>query len=241
MPQILNQFIRGLHSSILQYVCPLYPNTLQNTVTRARDFESAESETNHAQVVNLETTIIPKIKHVSQHWPISSGSQKRMSATTVVNKGTSEQTATLITITLTNNIPLATVTNDELLAAIFSFDLEETIEIPLFSRAALEEKPITTMYMDAKIDGHAIKLILDSGSAAVNTRIITANRVIKTPIGEINNLPIEINSITVLIKVLVMKATQYQALVRNDWLSKTNTVLDWTMQKLQLSQNSQHT
>ncbi|KAG9291831.1 hypothetical protein G9A89_012116 [Geosiphon pyriformis] len=66
---------------------------------------------------------------------------------------------------LTNNILPATVTNNELLVAIFSFDLEEIIEILLFSRAVLEEKPITAMYMDAKIDDHTIKLILDSGSA----------------------------------------------------------------------------
>ncbi|KAG9295185.1 hypothetical protein G9A89_006166 [Geosiphon pyriformis] len=32
-PQILNQFIHGLCSSILQHVRPLYPNTLQNAVT----------------------------------------------------------------------------------------------------------------------------------------------------------------------------------------------------------------
>ncbi|KAG9305504.1 hypothetical protein G9A89_006474 [Geosiphon pyriformis] len=31
--------------------------------------------------------------------------------------------------------------------------------------AALEEKPITAMYTDAKIDGHPIKFILNSGSA----------------------------------------------------------------------------
>ncbi|KAG9286366.1 hypothetical protein G9A89_014532 [Geosiphon pyriformis] len=52
-PQILNQFICGLHSSILQHVCPLHPGTLQDTVTCTRDFESAESETNYAQAINL--------------------------------------------------------------------------------------------------------------------------------------------------------------------------------------------
>ncbi|KAG9289707.1 hypothetical protein G9A89_014442 [Geosiphon pyriformis] len=52
-PQILNQFIRGLHSSILQYVYLLHPGTLQDTVICTRDFESAESETNHAQAINL--------------------------------------------------------------------------------------------------------------------------------------------------------------------------------------------
>ncbi|KAG9295884.1 hypothetical protein G9A89_006623 [Geosiphon pyriformis] len=61
------------------------------------------------------------------------------------------------------------------------------------------------------------------------------------PIGEIDNFPIEVNGIVTSIKILVMEATQYQALVGNDWLVKTNAVLDWTMQKLQFSQNERHT
>ncbi|KAG9296226.1 hypothetical protein G9A89_014818 [Geosiphon pyriformis] len=52
-PQILNQFIHSLHSSILQHVCTLYPNNLQDAVTYARDFESAELEANHTQAINL--------------------------------------------------------------------------------------------------------------------------------------------------------------------------------------------
>ncbi|KAG9301068.1 hypothetical protein G9A89_015804 [Geosiphon pyriformis] len=60
------------------------------------------------------------------------------------------------------------------------------------------------------------------------------------PIGEIDDFPIEVNGIITSIKVLVMKATQYQALMGNDWLSKNNAVLDWTTQELQLSQNGQH-
>ncbi|KAG9299461.1 hypothetical protein G9A89_009414 [Geosiphon pyriformis] len=64
-----------------------------------------------------------------------------------------------------------------------------------------------------------------------------ADEATKTPIGKINDLPIKINSIIVSIKVLVMEATQYQALVGNDWLSKTNTTLNWNTQELQLSQN----
>ncbi|KAG9289711.1 hypothetical protein G9A89_014446 [Geosiphon pyriformis] len=42
------------------------------------------------------------------------------------------------------------------------------------------------------------------------------------------------------IKVLVMEATQYQALVGNDWLSKVNAMLDWNTQELQLTYQSQH-
>ncbi|KAG9294252.1 hypothetical protein G9A89_021611 [Geosiphon pyriformis] len=52
-PQIFNQFICGLRSSILQHVCLLHPDTLQNAITHARDFESAESEANYTQAINL--------------------------------------------------------------------------------------------------------------------------------------------------------------------------------------------
>ncbi|KAG9285787.1 hypothetical protein G9A89_013212 [Geosiphon pyriformis] len=52
-PQILNQFICGLRSSILQHVQSLHPGTLQDAVTHTRDFESAKSEANHAQTINL--------------------------------------------------------------------------------------------------------------------------------------------------------------------------------------------
>ncbi|KAG9291314.1 hypothetical protein G9A89_021816 [Geosiphon pyriformis] len=155
---------------------------------------------------------------------------------------------------LTNILP-AIVMEDEFLAAIFPFEIKELTETFLFSGAALEEKSITVMYIDAKIDGQFIKLILDSGSTgsiitrqlidqldcqvdrAVSARIITADKTTKTPIDEIDNLSIEINGITVPIKILVMEATQYQALIGNDWLFKINATLDWNTQKLQLSQN----
>ncbi|KAG9301044.1 hypothetical protein G9A89_015780 [Geosiphon pyriformis] len=112
----------------------------------------------------------------------------------------------------TNTILLATISSDKCLAAIFPFKFKENTLILLFSRAALEEKPITAMYMDARVDGHPIKLILDSGSAdsiitrqlmnqlAANTRIITADGTTKTSISEIDDFPIEINGIIVLIK-----------------------------------------
>ncbi|KAG9291200.1 hypothetical protein G9A89_004603 [Geosiphon pyriformis] len=62
---------------------------------------------------------------------------------------------------LFNNISPTTVTNDKLLTAIFPFKLEELTSTPLFSGAALKEKPIPTMYTDTKVDTHLIKLILD--------------------------------------------------------------------------------
>ncbi|KAG9294868.1 hypothetical protein G9A89_003208 [Geosiphon pyriformis] len=162
----------------------------------------------------------------------------------------------------TNNILPATITENESLDAIFPFELEElsnalkqasttfkkrdqkpSVTAPLFSGAVLEEKLITAMYTNAKVNGHFIKLILDSYRIdhATSARIITADRATKTPIGKINDFSIEVNGIIVPIKVLVMEATQYQALVGNNWLSKTNTMLNWMTQELVLSQNSQYT
>ncbi|KAG9300057.1 hypothetical protein G9A89_018334 [Geosiphon pyriformis] len=56
---------------------------------------------------------------------------------------------------------------------------------------------------------------------AASAHIITADGATKTPIGEIDDFPFEVNG--------------------NNWLSKTNVILDWTMQELQFSQNGQHT
>ncbi|KAG9294225.1 hypothetical protein G9A89_021584 [Geosiphon pyriformis] len=132
---------------------------------------------------------------------------------------------------LTNNIPPAASTENKLLAAIFPFELEEITSVPLFSEATLDTKPITAMYTNTKVNGQYIKLILNSGSAgsiitkqlmdqlgcrvdrAASARIITADGATKTPIGKIDNFPFEVNDIIVPIKVLVMEATQYQALV----------------------------
>ncbi|KAG9306649.1 hypothetical protein G9A89_004196 [Geosiphon pyriformis] len=55
-PQILNQFIYGLCSSILQHVCLLHSDTLQDAVTRTKDFESAESKANYVQAATPHNT-----------------------------------------------------------------------------------------------------------------------------------------------------------------------------------------
>ncbi|KAG9284520.1 hypothetical protein G9A89_014124 [Geosiphon pyriformis] len=132
--------------------------------------------------------------------------------------------------TLTNNISPATSTKDKTLATIFLFKLEEMNPVLLFSEAVLDTKPITIMYTDAKVDNHQV-------DCAASACIITTNGATKTPIDKIDDFSIEVNDIIVPIKVLVMEATQYQALIGNDWLSKINTMLNWNTQKLQLSQN----
>ncbi|KAG9290039.1 hypothetical protein G9A89_010345 [Geosiphon pyriformis] len=146
-------------------------------------------------------------------------------------------------------IPPAVATEDSSLTAIFFLELEENEAI--FSGAALDEKhPITAMYMEATVNNTPIKLILNSGSTrsiiilqlvnqlgfkvdyATMSQIITANGSTKLPHGKINSFPFKINGIVISTKVLVMDATQYQALVGNDWLTKANATLDWTTQEL---------
>ncbi|KAG9287277.1 hypothetical protein G9A89_008907 [Geosiphon pyriformis] len=182
-----------------------YSANLQAAVTNTTDFEAAKLETNYAQAINLvlngSSDLDSKLKQLKPN-------QNKL---------------------LISNIFSATITNNKLLAAIFPFEFKEPSQIPLLSRAMLKKKPITAMYTNAKVNDQTIKLILDSGhqvDCTTSTKIITANGMTKTPIGEINNFPIEVNDIIISIKILVMEATQYQALVGNDRLFKTNTMLD---------------
>ncbi|KAG9296927.1 hypothetical protein G9A89_006882 [Geosiphon pyriformis] len=62
----------------------------------------------------------------------------------------------------------------------------------------------------------------------------------KTPVGEIDNFPFTINRITIPVKVLVMDALQYQALIGNNWLQKANANLNWETQELTISYQEQH-
>ncbi|KAG9307532.1 hypothetical protein G9A89_000011 [Geosiphon pyriformis] len=126
---------------------------------------------------------------------------------------------------LTSNIPPTIITENKFLAAIFLFEIKKPTEISLFNKVTLEEKLIMAMYTNTKINGQSIKLILDSGSAgsiiirqfmdqlghqvdhAASAKIITADGATKTSIGEIDALSIEVNSIIVPIKILVIEAT----------------------------------
>ncbi|KAG9300717.1 hypothetical protein G9A89_023515 [Geosiphon pyriformis] len=51
--QVLNQFIKGLWSSILRSVRPCHLTSLQDTIALACDFESVEQKANHTQAINL--------------------------------------------------------------------------------------------------------------------------------------------------------------------------------------------
>ncbi|KAG9305540.1 hypothetical protein G9A89_003603 [Geosiphon pyriformis] len=144
-----------------------------------------------------------------------------------------------------HTISPAQIAQNANLSDIFSFEFEANESPFLLSNAAVnEQKAITAMYTEAIVEGKPIHLILDSGSAGsiityqlmqqlkqnvdrpAQTVIVTADDMKKTPIGEIDDFSFTIDGITIPVKVLVMDAPQYQALVRNDWLLKANANLN---------------
>ncbi|KAG9289368.1 hypothetical protein G9A89_007929 [Geosiphon pyriformis] len=146
------------------------------------------------------------------------------------------------------------------LSDIFPFEFEANESPFLLSNAAAnEQKTITAMYTEAEVKGKTIHLILNSRSAEsiiiyqliqqlkrnidrpAQTVIITADGMKKTPVGEINNFLFTLNGITISVKVLVIDASQYQALIGNDWLQKANANLNWETQELTISYQGQHT
>ncbi|KAG9306651.1 hypothetical protein G9A89_004198 [Geosiphon pyriformis] len=135
-------------------------------------------------------------------------------------------------------IPPVRIAENTNFSNIFSFEFEAN-ESPflLSSAAANKQKAITAIYTEAETEKKLIHLILDSGSARI---IVIADGMKKTPVGEIDNFLFTLNGITIPVKVLVMDALQYQALVGNDWLQKANTKLDWKTQELQISYQGQH-
>ncbi|KAG9296893.1 hypothetical protein G9A89_006848 [Geosiphon pyriformis] len=119
-----------LHSSILQRIHPMHSVDLSTTVTYAKDFEAAELEANYAQAVNLAMNRLSELDSKLKQFMTPED-------TTFSNPEIKQQQP------LTNNIPSATITENESLDAIFPFELEKLSDVPLFSGTVLEEKPIT--------------------------------------------------------------------------------------------------
>ncbi|KAG9303099.1 hypothetical protein G9A89_005057 [Geosiphon pyriformis] len=127
-----------------------------------------------------------------------------------------------------NTIPPAQIAQNANLSDIFSFEFEANESPFLLSNTAInEQKVITVMYTKTTIEGKFIQLILDSRSVEsiityqlmqqlnqnvdrpVQTVIVTADSMKKTPVGEIDNFLFTIDGITIPVKVLVMDASQY--------------------------------
>ncbi|KAG9286099.1 hypothetical protein G9A89_022776 [Geosiphon pyriformis] len=131
-------------------------------------------------------------------------------------------------------IPPARIAENANLSDIFPFEFEANKSLFLLSNtAANEQKAITAMYTEAEL-----KRNVDQPAQTV---IVTVDGIKKTPVGEIDNFPFTFDRITISVKVLVMDAPQYQALVGNDWLQKANANLNWETQELTISYQGQHT
>ncbi|KAG9302471.1 hypothetical protein G9A89_006435 [Geosiphon pyriformis] len=129
-----------------------------------------------------------------------------------------------------HTILLAQIAQNTNLPDIFPFEFKANESLFLLSNTAVnKQKAITAMYTEATVKGKPIHLILDNGSAGnrpAQTVIVTVDNMKKTPVGEIDDFPFTIDGITISVKVLVMDAPQYQALVGNDWLLKANANLN---------------
>ncbi|KAG9291634.1 hypothetical protein G9A89_022053 [Geosiphon pyriformis] len=127
-----------------------------------------------------------------------------------------------------NTILPAQIVQNANLLDIFPFEFEANKSPFLFSNAAVnEQKTITVMYTEATVEGKPIQLILDNkfigsiityqliqqlnqnANRPVQTVIVTADNIKKTPVGEIGNFPFTIDGITILVKVLIIDASQY--------------------------------
>ncbi|KAG9296719.1 hypothetical protein G9A89_001351 [Geosiphon pyriformis] len=155
---------------------------------------------------------------------------------------------------ISTTISPARIAENTNLSDIFPFKFEANESPFLLSNAAVnKQKAITAMYTEAEVEGKPICLILDSGSTGsiityqlmqqlkrnvdrpAQTIIVTADGMKKTPVREIENFLFTIDRITIPVKVLVIDAPQYQALIENDWLQKANANLNWKTQELTIS------
>ncbi|KAG9297943.1 hypothetical protein G9A89_018771 [Geosiphon pyriformis] len=108
------------------------------------------------------------------------------------------------------------------LSDIFPFEFEANKSLFLLSNIAVnEQKAITAIESAGSIITYQLMQQLNRNiDRQVQTVIITADDMKKTPVGEIDNFPFTIDEITISVKVLVMDTLQYQAFIRNDWFSR---------------------
>ena len=99
------------------------------------------------------------------------------------------------------------------------------------------------MYCTAQIDGKWVYLILDSGSSGSvitknfldelerkidresNINMVGIHGEKRQPLGEVLNLPIQVQDAVIPVNVTVTEATDYAVIVSNDWLSKCKASL----------------
>ncbi|KAG9301712.1 hypothetical protein G9A89_016783 [Geosiphon pyriformis] len=256
-------FIAELKDKLIKKVCPHAPADLATAIRHAKSYEMAMEEANHTKLVNFaigetSSTAEEKIDQLTKKpYQTPPTQQYQVPARKLVqhNQFTPQNQLQNNHNRINPNNQLVFRNSD-----IFPFEFKANESPFLLSNAAVnEQKAITAIYTEATVEGKPIRLILDSESARsiiiyqlmqqlkqnvdrpAQTVIVTADSMKKTPVGEINDFPFSIDGITISVKVLVMDAPQYQALVRNDWLLKTNANLNWETQELKISYQGQYT
>ncbi|KAG9306576.1 hypothetical protein G9A89_004773 [Geosiphon pyriformis] len=205
--QILDQFIAELKDKLIKKVSPHAPEDLATAIQQAKNYEIAIEEANCTKLVNLAIG------------ETSSAAEEKI---------------------------------DQLTKKVENYFTNQQQQQQPHNVAVNEQKAITAMYTEAEVEGKQICLILDSESAGsiityqliqqlqqtvdrpAQTVIVMTDGMKKTPVEEIDNFPFTIDGITIPIKVLVMDAPQYQALVGNNWFLKANANLDWETQELKI-------
>ncbi|KAG9300303.1 hypothetical protein G9A89_011376 [Geosiphon pyriformis] len=136
-----------------------------------------------------------------------------------------------------HTISPAQIAQNANLSDIFPFEFEANESPFLLSNTAVnKQKAITAMYTEATVEEKLIRLILDNESAG---SIITYQ--LMQQLKQNVNRPVQTVIVIADVKVLVIDAPQYQALVGNDWLLKANANLNWETQELKISYQEQYT
>ncbi|KAG9294300.1 hypothetical protein G9A89_021659 [Geosiphon pyriformis] len=230
-------FIAKLKDKLIKKVHPHTSADLATAIRHAKSYEMAMEKANHTKL------LVPR----------NSGQQKpnyyytQPSYLTIPEKSYFQQTvlsedeiAAPRSNSSNHTIPPAQIAQNANLSDIFLFEFEANESPFLLSNAAVnKQKAITAMYTEATVERKPIRLILDNRPA--QTVIVTADGMKKTPVREIDDFLFTIDKITIPVKVLVMDAPQYQALVRNDWLLKANANLNWETQELKILYQAQYT
>ncbi|KAG9286450.1 hypothetical protein G9A89_014616 [Geosiphon pyriformis] len=237
--QILDQFIAGLKDKLIKKVCPHAPEDLATAIQQTKNYEMAIEEANHTKLINLaigKTSSAAEEKIDQLTKKLSYNARRTGFHHTALSEGRAAAQQQNPSHNHTT-IPSTRIAKNTNLFDIFLFKFKANESSFLLSNAAAnKQKAITTMYTEAEVEGKTIYLILDSGSTRsiityqliqqlkrnvdrpAQTVIVTADDMKKTPVGEIDNFLFTLDGITIPVKVLVMDAPQYQALVGNDWL-----------------------
>ncbi|KAG9301739.1 hypothetical protein G9A89_003285 [Geosiphon pyriformis] len=219
------EFTAGLKDKPIKKVCQHAPTDLTTAIRHAKNYEMAMEEVNYTKLVNLaigETSSTAE-KKIDQLTKKESNFQQP-----ALSKG---KVAASRSNFSNNTIPPAQIAQNANFSDIFPFEFEANESLFLLNSGSAGS--IITYQLIQQLQRTVDRL--------VQTVIVTADGMKKTPVGEIDNFLFTIDGITISVKVLVIDAPQYQALVGNDWLLKANANLDWETQELKISYQGQYT